>query len=175
MANRDRRRRGRSRKRRPAAATPGPARQVVPAPKPAPPERDSAGRPAAPWHPLPLSELLILIGAIGVAVSVAEKLSVGTAPLFLASIAAILIGTVEVTLREHMGGYRSHALLLALLATIIFHSLVVVALVLALGNVPRLVNIILLLPDALLFTALLKLLRARFFDARRERMFSGAG
>ena len=138
------------------------------------PQRDSAGRPAAPWHPLPLSELLILVGAIGVAVSVAEKLTIGTAPLFLGSIAAILIGTVEVTLREHMGGYRSHALLLSLLATIAFHTLVVVALVLALGDVPRLVNIGLLLPDVLLFSVLYKLLRARFSDARRERMFSGA-
>lgn len=140
---------------------------------PAPPARDSSGRPTAPWHPLPLSELLILVGAIGVAVSLAEKLTLGTAPLFLGSIAAILIGTVEVTLREHMGGYRSHALLLTLLATIAFHTLAIVALVLALGNVPRLVNIALLLPDALLFTALYKLLRARFFDAKRERMFSG--
>ncbi|HXW58930.1 MAG TPA: hypothetical protein VEJ23_05575 [Solirubrobacteraceae bacterium] len=136
--------------------------------------RDSQGRPTAPWHPLPLSELLILFGVIGVAVSFAEKLTLGTAPLFLASIAAILIGTVEVTLREHMGGYRSHAVLLALLAAIAFHTLAIVALLLALGSVPRLVNVALLLPDALLFTTLYKLLRARFSDAKRERMFSGA-
>jgi hypothetical protein len=174
VAKGDKRRRGRSRKRRPAPAAAGGDRRAAQARKPAPPARDSAGRPTAPWHPLPLSELLILIGGIGVAVSVAEKLTIGTAPLFLGSIAAILIGTVEVTLREHLGGYRSHALLLSLLATIAFHSLVVVVMVLALGAVPRLVNIVLLLPDALLFTALFKLLRARFFDARRERMFSGA-
>ncbi len=117
---------------------------------------------------------MILIGAIGVAVSVLEGLRVAVAPLFLGSIAAILIGTVEVTLREHMGGYRSHALLLSLLATIAFHTVVIVALVLALGNVSRLVNVALLVPDVLLFTTLYKVLRARFFDAQRERMFSGA-
>jgi hypothetical protein len=172
VARSDKRRRGRSRKRRPAAAPPGAVRQA-PAPALAP-RRDSSGRPTAPWHPLPLSELLILVGAIGIAVSLAERLSLGTAPLFLGSIAAIMIGTVEVTLREHMGGYRSHALLLALLATIAFHTLAVVVLVLALGNVPRLVNIALLLPDAIIVTTLYKLLRACFSDAQRQRMFSGA-
>ena len=46
-------------------------------------------------------------------------ISHGGPPLF-AGIAAVLIGTVEVTLREHLSGYRSHTLILALLPVIVF-------------------------------------------------------
>ena len=39
-----------------------------------------------------------------------------------AGIAAVLIGTVEVTLREHLSGYRSHTLILALLPAIVLYT-----------------------------------------------------
>jgi uncharacterized membrane protein YgdD (TMEM256/DUF423 family) len=198
VANRDKRRRGRSRKRRPAAAA-GVATELGDSPpaqlekqRPAPAKRRSAEskrparvthsawggstlgeRPPAPWHPFPLSEILIFIGAIGIAVSVVGGLPVSSAPLLLASIVAVLLGTLEVTLREHMSGYRSHTLILTLLPVFVFHSLVIVIIVLVAGSAPRWVNIAVLLPDIVLGTVLFKLLRARFLDARRERMFSG--
>ena len=72
-------------------------------------------RPQAPWHPVPVSELLILIGAIATAIG-ASKLSkqdtAGAATL-VAGVAAVLVGTVEFSLREHRSGYRSHTILLA--------------------------------------------------------------
>ena len=40
-------------------------------------------------------------------------------PLLLAGIAAVALGTIEVTWREHSSGYRSHTLLLALLPVIV--------------------------------------------------------
>jgi hypothetical protein len=128
-------------------------------------------RPQAPWHPLPLSELLILVGAIGTVVGLQRGLSHGGPPLF-AGLAAVVIGTGEVTLREHLSGYRSHTLILALLPTIAFHSAVVL-IVAAFTRTPRALNIALLALDAALFAFLFKLLRARFQDARRERVFSG--
>jgi hypothetical protein len=128
-------------------------------------------RPQAPWHPLPLSELLILVGAIGTVVGLQKGVSDGGPPLF-AGLAAVLIGTVEVTLREHLSGYRKHTLILALIPVIVFHSAVVL-IVGAFTPAPRVLNIGLLVIDAGLFAILFKLLGARFQDARRERVFAG--
>jgi hypothetical protein len=128
-------------------------------------------RPQAPWHPLPLSEMLILVGAIGTVFGLRRGVSNGGPALFT-GIAAVLIGTVEVTLREHMSGYRSHTLILALLPVIVFHSAVVL-IIAALTRVPKVLNVGLLLADAGLGTLLFKLLRARYLDARRERTFAG--
>jgi hypothetical protein len=128
-------------------------------------------RPQAPWHPLPLSELLILIGAIGSVVAFLRGIS-GSGTLLIAAIAAVAIGTVDVTLREHLSGYRSHTLLLVLLPIVAFHSAVVLV-GSAFTRLPRAVNVALLPLDVLLGTILFKLLRARFLDARRERAFAG--
>jgi len=132
-------------------------------------------RPQAPWHPLPLSELLILVGAIGTVIGL-DRLSHGGiahgGPALFAGIAAVLIGTVEVTLREHLSGYRSHTLILTLLPLLVFHSAVVLVLA-SQTTVPKLLNVGLLLVDAGLGTVLFKVLRARYVDARRERVFAG--
>ena len=121
-------------------------------------------RPQALWHPLPLSELLILVGAIGTVIGLQKGVSNGGPALF-AGLAAVLLGTAEVTLREHLSGYRSHTLILALLPVVVFHS--VLALVLAaFTTVPRLFNVGLLFVDAAIFALLFKVLRARFLDAR---------
>jgi hypothetical protein len=132
-------------------------------------------RPQAPWHPLPLSELLILVGAIGAAVGLIRLSHGGIShggPALLAGIAAVLIGTVEVTLREHLSGYRSHTLLLTLLLLLVFHSATIL-IVSSLTTVPKLLNVVLLIVDVGLGTVLFRLLRARFLDARRERVFAG--
>jgi hypothetical protein len=128
-------------------------------------------RPEPPWHPVPLSELLILAGAIGTVVGLNRGISHGGPPL-IAGLAAVVIGTAEVTLREHLSGYRSHTLILALLPTIVFHSAVVL-IVAAFTTTPRALNVALLFVDAAIFAFLFKLLRARFQDARRERVFAG--
>jgi hypothetical protein len=123
-------------------------------------------RPRAPWHPLPLSELVILVGLIGAVVGVARGAS-GRAVLFT-GIGAVAIGTIEFSVREHLSGYRPHTTLLAFLPTAVFHSAAAVALV-TLGS-PRAVWIIApLVLDLPLFAFLFKLLRGRFLDARQQR------
>jgi hypothetical protein len=134
-------------------------------------QRSRRERPQAPWHPLPLSELLILVGAIGTVIGLQKGVSHGSAPL-LAGLAAVVVGTVEVTLREHLSGFRSHAVLLSLLAATVLHTAVVL-IVAAFTHTPRALNVGLLALDAAVFTAVFKLLRARFRDARRERVFAG--
>ncbi len=119
---------------------------------------------------MPLSELLILVGGIGVVVAW-KRGAEGSPALLIASIVAVAVGTVEVTLREHLGGYRSHAVLLALIPVVVFHSAVLLVAG-AFTSVPRWVNIPLLAIDIAIFSVLFKLLRLRYFDARRERRFA---
>jgi hypothetical protein len=185
MAKRNTPRGGRSRKQRPRGqgtqAGPAAPAPVKSAPQARPRSRERASarprdeRPQAPWHPWPLSELLILVGAIGTVVGVSRLKHGGVAnagPVLLAGIAAVAIGTLEVTLREHRGGYRSHTLLLSLLPVIIFHTATVL-LITAFTRLSAPVNLGLLALDVALFAFLFRLWRARFVDARRLRAFGG--
>ncbi len=190
MAKRNPGRRGRSRKRRPSAQSarePAPSATASASPSPratpsARPSQRAAGalgdlkaagdRPQAPWHPLPLSELLILVGAIGTVIAWLRGIERNGA-LLGAGIGAVVIGTIEVTLREHLGGFRSHTLMLAVLPAIVFHSAVVLVVLALASRAPSWLNIVLLPLDVAIAVVCFKLLRARYVDARRERTFAG--
>jgi uncharacterized membrane protein len=129
-------------------------------------------RPNAPWHPFPLSELLILVGIIGAVIAWGRGVQHGGTGLLVASIACVMLGTIEVTLREHLSGFRSHAILLSVLPPLALHSAVVL-ITQSQTQVPRWLNVALLPVDGALFWLLYRLLRARFQDARRERTFAG--
>jgi hypothetical protein len=189
MSKRNAGRRGRARKRRA-----GPAGGQVPAATSAPGDgpaaargatrqrgarhggadrvshRDPGGvgeRPEAPWHPWPFSELLIFVGAIGTLVGLVTQ----DARLLFAGLGSVLIGTVEFTIREHRSGYRSHSALLAALPTALAHGGIALALF-ALGARGAALVIAPLVIDVPLYWLLFRALRARFDDARRERVFA---
>lgn len=124
----------------------------------------SGERPKAPWHPLPLSELLILAGGIGAAIAVLRGVP-HNAALLLAGIGAVGVGTIEVSFREHRSGFRSHAMLLALLPVIALHTAVVL-IVGAFTVPPRALTVGFLAVDATLYTFLVRLLRVSFSEAR---------
>jgi hypothetical protein len=144
--------------------------RTTPAPRPG--GRLGRERPQAPWHPLPLSEILIVVGAVGMVVGLSRGASHGRTPLLFGLI-AVALGTIEVTLREHMSGFRSHTLLLAILPIVVFHSVVVLAIG-AFGHVTPAINIALLAIDLALFALLFRVLRARFKEAQ-GRASSGRG
>lgn len=68
--------------------------------------------PKPPWAPVPLTEICILGGAV---LLVAGLLGGGGSRALLLGFgfALVFIATVELTLREHLAGYRSHSVLLA--------------------------------------------------------------
>lgn len=112
------------------------------------------------------------MGAIGTVVGLRREASKtpgvhGTAPL-VAGLAAVCLGVFEVTLREHLSGYRSHAILLALLPVVAFHAAIVVG-ASALAHPTQLLTILLLPVDVALYALFFKLLRSRFLDARQLR------
>jgi len=114
----------------------GPARPVAPpsAPEgapaaPPPPRAPVMGErrarmgeaPPAPWSPFPLVELCILVGIVMIIGGFAfggDRRGV----LLTCGFALVALASLELTIREHFAGYRSHTALLALfcaLATII--------------------------------------------------------
>ena len=123
-------------------------------------------RPRAPWHPLPLSELLILIGAIGTVVGLLRGES--GLVLMIAGLGAVLIGTG--------GGDAARAPERLPLADADPHAATGDRSVHGdradrCGHRPRSTSRLLVL-DAALAVVLFKRLRARFLRARRERTFA---
>jgi hypothetical protein len=124
-------------------------------------------RPPAPWHPLPLSELLILVGGVTFVIALIRLrhgVSAG-GPLLLISIMAVALGTIEVAWREHSSGFRSHTLLLALMPVVALHSAVVLGFAFA-SKASQVVNLGMFAVDIVVFVVLFRLLRTRFLDAR---------
>lgn len=77
-------------------------------------------RPPAPWGKAPLAELVILAGIVSLAIGV-----FGGSPTAIAlGVALAGLGGMEVAIREHLAGYRSHTTLLAGFAFVLTTGLV---------------------------------------------------
>jgi hypothetical protein len=98
-----------------ATPPPLPRRAAVP-----PPSRRArlADAPKAPWSPFPLVELTILFGIVLMVLGffgVADR----RGPWLICGFALVLLSGLELSLREHFAGYRSHSSLLAGAAALI--------------------------------------------------------
>jgi hypothetical protein len=101
----------RSRKRGDALATPAPA--------PVPRRRAPSERPRAPWHPFPLVELSVLIGLVLLVWGLIRRDDDGGRVLLVCGMALASLGGLDTALREHFGGFASHALILAALPAVL--------------------------------------------------------
>jgi hypothetical protein len=101
----------RSRKRGDALATAAPARPAVR-------RRAPSERPRAPWHPIPLVELSVLVGLVLLVWGLFRYDDDGGKILLVCGMALASLGGLETALREHFSGYASHALLLAALPAV---------------------------------------------------------
>lgn len=77
-------------------------------------------RPPAPWGKAPLAELVILAGIISLAIGVIG----GNLTAIALGVALAGLGGMEVSIREHLAGYRSHTTLLAGFAFVLVTGLV---------------------------------------------------
>ncbi|MGK2877194.1 MAG: hypothetical protein ACSLFF_01245 [Solirubrobacterales bacterium] len=75
-------------------------------------EKQIRARPKAPWDPFPLTELAILAGIALLVIGVIIGGSTGDG-LIVAGVVLACIGGLETILREHFGGFRSHAGMIA--------------------------------------------------------------
>jgi hypothetical protein len=136
-------------------------RQVRPAPEPR--SFGSSGtvgeRPPGPFGGLPVSEILIFAGLVGLIVGLIQG-----GPALIVGIIVIALGVVEVTVREHFSGFRSHATFLAAVPAVA----VEIALVISFGQ-PRQRGL-LVLPVIPVFALAFWWLRGRFRRARQARL-----
>jgi hypothetical protein len=105
----------RSRKRADGPVRP-PEERVVATPPPARALRRRARleeAPPAPWHPFPLVELSILAGLVLVVVGFASDPGDPRTTFLFGGIALISVASMELAIREHFAGFRSHTALLA--------------------------------------------------------------
>ncbi len=117
-------------------------------------------RPAGPFGGVPVSEIAIFVGAIGLVVGLIR----GGGPALIVGLIVCVLGVVEVTAREHLSGYRSHTILLAAIPAVGAEALVV-----ALVGEPR-YRLLLLLVVVPIYAGLFWLLRRRFLAARQARL-----
>jgi hypothetical protein len=89
------------------------------APPPEPPQPRTPRRharideaPKAPWHPVPLVELAIFLGLVLIIVGFVSGGSSGGI-LVTGGLALVALASLELAIREHLAGYRSHSALLA--------------------------------------------------------------
>jgi len=116
--------------------------------------------PPNPFGGVPVSEIAILAGGVGVVVGLVTT----AAPALIVGVIVCTLGVVEFTAREHFSGYRSHATLLAAVPAV----LVGVVLIGVLGG--SLTRGPLLLVVVPVFVVLFWLLRKRFRAARQARL-----
>ena len=125
-------------------------------------------RPPSLFAPIPVSEIAIFAGGVGAVVC---WLSHSSASLIV-GIVVCALGVLEVTLREHLSGYRSHAMLLAAIPAV---GILIVS-VAVLGTPRHRSTRELLLGAAVpVFAVLFWLLRKRFLAARQARVIRPPG
>lgn len=117
-------------------------------------------RPPSPFGGLPISEIAIFAGLVALVVWLING---GVAELVVGSVVCAF-GVIEVTVREHFAGYRSHTTLLAALPAVALEASLFAA-----GVRPR-ERVLLLLLVVPVFALGFWWLRKRFAAARQARV-----
>ena len=102
--------------------------------------RDPDERPKAPWAPFPLVELVVLLALVLLVAGFAVRGHRGTVMIAAGLVLGTLAG-LELSIREHFAGYRSHTALLAGATALA----VLVGLSLLIPGIPIIVRLILAL------------------------------
>jgi len=155
MGRRSRKRGGSSSPTDPDERAARPERSAARAPQGATSRRarlDEAPRP--PWAPVPLTEGTILIGLLLLILGMVGDRA-NRALLIGFGLALVTLATIELSLREHLAGYRSHSSLLAGCAALIAAVPVVVL-------VPGTAKAVVILVFAVVFFGAFRVLRDLF-------------
>ncbi len=111
------RKRRKPRPRRPVAEPSAEQPAATSKPTRAPRKPIEEERPPAPWGSFPLVEIVVLVGLVMLVIGLFVRGPQGAALLGTGLALGALAG-LELSIREHFGGYRSHTLLLASAAAV---------------------------------------------------------
>jgi hypothetical protein len=149
-----------SQRREQRARPPAPATSATPQRRPRNPVGTYGERPEGPFGGLPISEIAIFAGAVGLIVGLIQH----GGPALIAGIAVCTLGVLEITGREHFSGFRSHTILLAALPAVAAEA----AFVAVFGEPsPRLLLVAVIVP---VYAVLFWPLRNAFTTARQKRL-----
>ena len=132
-------------------ATPAPAAARPRTTRRTPGRTRAEDRPPPPWGSFPLTELLVLIALVLFVWGIVAKRPV----LIFVGLTIGSVGGLELSIREHFGGFRSHTTLLSGALALI----VVVAMLFAAGRVPV---VLVLVVAAAVFAGAFSVLRQAF-------------
>ena len=139
---------------------PGPSGPSAAQRRPRNPVGTYGERPESPFGGLPVSEIAIFAGAVGLIVGLLRH----GGPALIAGIVVCTLGVLEITGREHFSGYRSHTILLAAMPAVAAE----VAFVALFGEPsPRLLLLAVIVP---IYAGLFWVLRMAFTRARQARL-----
>src|SRR3954452_5686402 len=102
----------RKRRRRLGEGETRPAQTAPAAPRPAAAPRRTDGPPQAPWGDFPLSEIVVVVAILLLIAGFVTTPPQGFVMIAVGLVLGSLAG-LELSIREHFAGYRSHTLLLA--------------------------------------------------------------
>jgi hypothetical protein len=122
-------------------------------------------RPESPFGGLPISEILILVGAIGAVYGLVSSIGL----VLAVGLVVCTLGVVEFSAREHFTGYRSHTTMLSAVPAIG----VGIAMIALLGGSLRRGTLLLVVVPV--FIVCFWLLRKRFRAARQARIAKPPG
>lgn len=142
-----------------ALEAPPPRRQRPNRPGASAASRTYGERPTGFFGGVPVSEGMILVGAIGLVVGWLQ----GGGTAVWVGLAVCFVGVLEVTAREHFSGYRSHSTLLAGMAAVAVETAAAVLVS------PR-NGALLLVVVVPVFVGVFALVRKRFTIARQARV-----
>jgi hypothetical protein len=108
---------------------------------------------------IPVSEVAIVIGAVGIVIGAVTK----AGPALLAGVIVVTLAVAEFSIREHFSGYRSHTVLLAAIPAV---GLAAILIALIGGSLSRGTLLLVVIP---VFLILAWVLRRRFRSARHAR------
>lgn len=130
--------------------------------------RATEDRPPGLFGNWPVTELIIVVGVFIFIVGFSKGPSHGGQPKILAGIGLCAIGVFEFTIREHLAGYRSHALLLAGAPVVVLHGIVV--LIAPKGSA---FLYVVLVPDVIVYALCFQVLRGAYKRAEIKRELAG--
>jgi hypothetical protein len=80
------------------------------------------------WYPVPIAEVCIAAGIVGMTVGLLRGGQAAAALPFVTGFGVTALGVFEMTAREHFAGYRRHTTLLAFMGAATVHGACVVLL-----------------------------------------------